>query len=175
MHTFLLYCATVPHHGYLSTDTNPFHRVLVCLSLYIQFYLQIKQAAFKPDRSRWIFQGEKILSTPSFGGEVKPSVPCRRFTACKRSLNVTWKLGIFRQNSSAISRPCSSTFGCWISWRRLVAKVGTFEKKKVHKHLHLWRLGPHRRRLSVRSGTSKGSTISQYGCSTFGALATEAQ
>jgi hypothetical protein len=24
---------------------------------------------------------EKILSTPSFGGEVKPSVPCRRFAA----------------------------------------------------------------------------------------------
>ena len=67
---------------------------------------------FKPDRSRWIFQGEKILSTPSFGGEVKPSVPYRRFTACKRSLNVTWKSGIFRQNSSDISRPCSSAFGC---------------------------------------------------------------
>ena len=66
---------------------------------------------FKPDRSLSILQGEKILSTPSFGGEVKPPVPCRRFTACKRSLNVTWKPGIFRQNSSAISRPCSSTFG----------------------------------------------------------------
>jgi len=31
------------------------------------------------------FSGEKILSTPSFGGEVKPSVPCRKFTACKRT------------------------------------------------------------------------------------------
>jgi hypothetical protein len=31
---------------------------------------------FKPGRS-----------IPSFGGEVKPSVPCRRFAACKRSLN----------------------------------------------------------------------------------------
>jgi hypothetical protein len=30
---------------------------------------------------------KKILSTPSFGGEVKPSVPCRRFAASKRSLN----------------------------------------------------------------------------------------
>ena len=49
---------------------------------------------FKPGRSRRISQGEKILSTPSFGGEVKPSVPCRRFTACKRSLNVMWKSGI---------------------------------------------------------------------------------
>ena len=42
---------------------------------------------FKPGRGRRIFKGEKILSTPSFGGEVKPSVPCRRFAACKRSLN----------------------------------------------------------------------------------------
>jgi len=31
---------------------------------------------------------KKILSTPSFGREVKPSVPCRRFAACKRSLNL---------------------------------------------------------------------------------------
>jgi hypothetical protein len=28
----------------------------------------------------------KIRSTTSFGGEVKPSVPCRRFTTCKRTL-----------------------------------------------------------------------------------------
>ena len=56
---------------------------------------------FKPGRSRRIFQGEKILSTPSFGGEVKPSVPCRKFTACKRFLNATWKSGI----SSKIHRP----------------------------------------------------------------------
>jgi hypothetical protein len=31
-----------------------------------------------PGRSRRIFQGEKIPSTPSLGGEVKSSVPCRR-------------------------------------------------------------------------------------------------
>jgi len=30
---------------------------------------------FKPGRSQ-------ILSASSFGGEVKPSVPCRRFSAC---------------------------------------------------------------------------------------------
>ena len=65
---------------------------------------------FKSDRSRWIFRGEKILSTPSFWGEVMPSVPCCRFTACKSSLNVTWKSGICRQNSSAISHPSSSSF-----------------------------------------------------------------
>ena len=130
---------------------------------------------FKPDRSRWIFQGEKILSTHSFGGEVKPSVPCRRFTACKRSLNVMWKSG----TSGKIHRPflvhVVPPLAARISRRRLVAKVGTLKKKKVHKHFHLWPLGPHRRRLAVRSGTSKGSTISQYGCSTFGTLATEPQ
>ena len=65
---------------------------------------------FKPGRSCRIFSGRKILSTPSFGGEVKPSVPCRRFMACERSLNVTWKSGILRENSSAISRPSSSSF-----------------------------------------------------------------
>jgi hypothetical protein len=36
----------------------------------------------KPGQSRRIFRAKKILSTPSFGGEVKPSVPCRRFAAC---------------------------------------------------------------------------------------------
>jgi hypothetical protein len=53
---------------------------------------------FKPARSCRIFQGEKIPSTPSFGGEVKPAGPCRRFAACKTSLNATWK-SAFRQNS----------------------------------------------------------------------------
>jgi len=52
---------------------------------------------FKPGRSCRIFKGEKILCTPSFGAEVKPSVPCRRFAAWKKSLNVVWK-STFRQN-----------------------------------------------------------------------------
>ena len=43
---------------------------------------------FKSGRSRRLFKGEKILSTPSFGGEVKPSIPCRRFAACKISLEL---------------------------------------------------------------------------------------
>jgi hypothetical protein len=32
---------------------------------------------FRPGRSRGIFRAKKILSTLSFGGEVKPSVPRR--------------------------------------------------------------------------------------------------
>jgi hypothetical protein len=31
------------------------------------------------------FGAKKILSMPSFGGEVKPSVPCHNFAACKRT------------------------------------------------------------------------------------------
>ena len=134
-----------------------------------------KFAGSNPTEAVGFFRVKKILSTPSFGGEVKPSVPCRRFTACKRSLNVTWKSGIFRQIHWSFIPHVVPPLAARISWRRPVAKVGTFENKKVHKHLHLWPLGPHRRRLAVRSGTSKGSAISQYGCSTFGALATEGQ
>jgi hypothetical protein len=52
---------------------------------------------FAPGRSRRNFRAKKILSTPFFGGEVKPSVSCHIFTACKISLNVTWKTA-FRQN-----------------------------------------------------------------------------
>jgi hypothetical protein len=53
---------------------------------------------FKPDRSRRNFQGEKknFQQAFSFGGEVKPWVPCRRFTACKKSHNATWKSGHFQ-------------------------------------------------------------------------------
>jgi hypothetical protein len=46
----------------------------------------------------------KIRSTTSFGGEVKPSVPCRRFTACKRTLRALIEM-FLKQNSAAISRP----------------------------------------------------------------------
>jgi hypothetical protein len=67
---------------------------------------------FAPGRSHRIFRAKKILSTPSFGGEVKPLVPRRSFTACKRSVNATWK-SEFRQNSRAFPAH-SSTFGRWV-------------------------------------------------------------
>ena len=70
-----------------------------------------------------------ILSTPSFGGEVKPSVPCRRFAACKRSLHLrgSWNLGKIIGN---LSRPQFhlSLLGSLASlrtYRHLAAKVGT--------------------------------------------------
>ena len=52
----------------------------------LAFSTQVR--GFKAGRSHRIFRARKILSTPSFGGEVKPSVPCRTFAACKRSLNL---------------------------------------------------------------------------------------
>ena len=70
-----------------------------------------KFASSKPGRSSRIFQDEKILSTPSFGGEVKPSVPCRRFTACKRFLNSTWKSGISGKIHRSFLAHIVSTFG----------------------------------------------------------------
>ena len=108
---------------------------------------------FKPGRSRRIFQGEKILSTPSFRREVKPFVLCRRFTACKRSLNVTWKSGIFRQNSSVISRPSSSSFryyGLW--WRHLVVQVGMTKNQGLY----------NKPSAAVHPGALAAGTLPQY-------------
>jgi len=51
----------------------------------LAFSTQVR--GFKPGRSRRLFKDEKILSKPSFGWEVKPSFPCRRFAVCKSSLN----------------------------------------------------------------------------------------
>ena len=46
-----------------------------------------KFAGSNPAEAVGFLRAKKILSTPFFGGEVKPSVPCRRFAACKRFLN----------------------------------------------------------------------------------------
>jgi hypothetical protein len=77
-------------------------------------YVQIKQLRWS--RGTVLAFGTQVRGVrtrpkpPSFGGEVKPSVPCLSFTACKRSLNVTWK--------SDISRPCGDMRGvAW--WRKL--------------------------------------------------------
>ena len=57
---------------------------------------------FKPGRSRRIFQGEKILSTLSFGGEEKPFVPCVVDLLLVKITECYVGVGHFRQNSSAI-------------------------------------------------------------------------
>ena len=75
-------------------------------------------------------RAKKFLSTPSFGGEVKPSVPCRRFAACKRSLELRGSR-ILDEICQNISRPrrvppsAARDLSCRWTWRHLAEKVGT--------------------------------------------------
>ena len=76
-----------------------------------------------------VYTVSKILSTPSFGWEVKQSVPCRRFSACKRSLNFGGSRNLGKITGH-ISRPQFhlSLLGSLASlrtYRHLAAKVGT--------------------------------------------------
>jgi hypothetical protein len=74
--------------------------------------LVTKFAGSHPAEAVGFLGRKKILWTPSFGEEVKPSVPSRTFTACKRSLNVTCK-SKFRQNYRKFLDH-SSTFRRWV-------------------------------------------------------------
>ena len=86
-----------------------------------------KFAGFKTGRSRRIFfQGEKILTTPSFGGEVKPSVPCRRFAACKRFLNLRGSRNLSKITGQFVAH--SSTVRCQDLSRRC-GRTGTWRRK----------------------------------------------
>ena len=73
---------------------------------------------------------EKILSAPSFGGEVKPSVPCRKFTACKinKSDVEVAAFGKILRNFSTIVPPSATGVRLrrFRRWRLLVAEGGTF-------------------------------------------------
>ena len=60
---------------------------------------------FKTGRSRRIFRAKKILSMPTFGGEVKPSVSCRRFAACKRSLHLRGSRNLGKITTGHLSCP----------------------------------------------------------------------
>jgi hypothetical protein len=65
------------------------------------------------------FSGEKIHSMPSFGGEVKPSAPCRRFAACKKTPAIYVEVGI----AGKIYRPLLAQFRhsptevSYVAWR----------------------------------------------------------
>ena len=79
------------------------------------------------------FRVKKILSTPSFGREVNPFVPCRRFTAYKRSLNVNGSRAfsgkILRSFLAQVVPPFTTrisggdTWRC--KWERLKTRVCT--------------------------------------------------
>ena len=81
----------------------------------LAFSTQVR--GFEPGRSRRIFQSEKILSTPSFEGEVKPSVLCHRLAECKRFLKKAWKSLLSAKFVGHFS-PNSSTSRYWDLWRR---------------------------------------------------------
>jgi hypothetical protein len=53
---------------------------------------------FAPCQSCRIFSGERILSVPSFGREIKLFAPCRRFVACQRTLKLTVEFASYRLN-----------------------------------------------------------------------------
>ena len=94
--------------------------------------LQYPSSRVQPGRSRRIFRAKKILSAPSFGGEVKPSVPYRRFAACKRSLNLRGSRNLGKITGQ-ISRPQFhlSLLGSLASlgtYRHQAVKVGTCKK-----------------------------------------------
>jgi hypothetical protein len=101
----------------------------------LAFSTQVR--GFKPGRSRRIFTAKKILGTviiapiptPSFRGEVKPSVLCRIYAACKRSPNLrgSWYLG---KITGHLSRPqfhltLLGSLESLRTYRHLAAKVGT--------------------------------------------------
>jgi hypothetical protein len=54
-----------------------------------RWHLESKFIVSNPAQNVGFFRAIKIVSTPSVGREVNHWVPCRRFTACKRSLNAT--------------------------------------------------------------------------------------
>ena len=113
-----LTCRPKKNNGLLPTVRHIAKRLWWSRGSMLAFSTQVH--GFKPGRSRRIFKGKKILSTPSFGGEVKPSVPCRRFTAYKRTLECTWRSAYLRQNCRSSFSPINnSTFRCLELSRRV--------------------------------------------------------
>jgi hypothetical protein len=107
-----------------------------------------------PAKAVRIFQDEKILSTTSFGREVKPWVPCRRFAACKRPLN--WhRSRNLRQYQRSIHSHIVPPFATRISY--VVVDLGA--------------PGGERGNVQTGAGGDRVSTISLIGWSASMALA----
>ena len=118
-------CLAVPYFSTLSHK----QRLRWSRGSVLAFSTQVR--GFKPGRSRRIFKGEKILSTPFFGGGVNPSVSCRRFAVCKRSLNGVEVVISAKLPDNILAH--SSHFRRWDlsrrTWRHLVVKLGTSKKQ----------------------------------------------
>ena len=83
---------------------------------------------FKPSRSRRIFKGEKILSTPSFGGEV---CPMSQICGMQKISRITWKSNSRRNLSEHFSPTKSYTFRYWRSLASLDVKAPSGEGGNV--------------------------------------------
>ena len=77
-----------------------------------------KFAGSNPAEAVGFLRAKIILSTPSFGGEVAPSVPCRRFTACKRTLECMWKPAFLSKITGPVS--CSQIVPPFAAWSSCV-------------------------------------------------------
>jgi hypothetical protein len=82
-----------------------------------------KFAGLNPAEAVGFLRAKKILSMPSFGGEVKPSVPCRRFAACKRFGKITGQY-----NRQQFHLPPLGSLASWRTWGHVVVKVGTSKR-----------------------------------------------
>jgi hypothetical protein len=67
-----------------------------------------KLRGFKHGRERWVLRAIKVRITTCFGGEVKPSAPCKILWHVKDTLR--YERDADRQNSAPISRPVSPRF-----------------------------------------------------------------
>ena len=83
--------------------------------------LVLKFAGSNPIETVGFFRAKKILSAPTLRGEVKPSVPCCRFTACKRFPMLRGSLEFSGKIHWAILAHVVPPLAAGISWRRLVA------------------------------------------------------
>jgi hypothetical protein len=63
----------------------------LCGALVIVLAIGLNVRGFKFGRGRLIFKGDKIRSTTSFGGEVKPSATCRKILRHVKDPCGVWK------------------------------------------------------------------------------------
>ena len=99
---------------------------------------------FGRGRSRRIFQGKKSPQHIFLRRGIKPSVPCRIFSACKRSLKKAWK-------SLLWTKICRPLLACryWELWRRCDVR-------------YTWRCGLELRVYNKPAGSSISEGISRW-------------
>jgi hypothetical protein len=88
--------------GHLWTVWTPANKDAIKEVLVCELWYPTSRVRTRPKPSD--FSGKNIYSMPSFRGEVKPSVPCRSFAACTRTLDLRGSRNC-RPNWLAISRP----------------------------------------------------------------------